>query len=166
MRRISEFSSVLRATWGRRRSSYMTTSVVTVSVSQMKTSDFTDCAQVRTGGAVAIHPPLNDARLLISLNKVTQNSFLNSLFSSDLHSERVSHRPSHPAEVLPMHCQREVPNIHNKLIPYPIISLPHLLSKPLRFRVCPFHRPACKIPFECALSSLCYSPIFLQMHKL
>ena len=53
-----------------------------------------------------------------------------------------------------MHCQKEVPNIHDKLIPYPILSLSRLLSKPLRFRAFLFHRPACKIPLECALPSL------------
>ena len=47
-------------------------------------------------------------------------------------SERVSHWC--PSAVLSMHCQRKVPNTHNKLIPYRILSLPHLLSKPVRFR--------------------------------
>ena len=44
----------------------------------------------RTGAAVAIQPPLNDARPAISPKKVTQNPFFHSPFSSDLNSERVA----------------------------------------------------------------------------
>ena len=133
MRRISEFSSVLRTTWGERRPLYMTTNVVTVP--QMETSEL-DWAER------AIPPPSGRRKTSHQPEGGYSESILEQSLIRRPNSEHVGHRPCCLSEVLPMHCQREVPDIHDKVIPYCILPLPHLLSKPPRFRACLFHRPA------------------------
>ena len=115
---------------------------------------------------MAIHPPLNDAIPAISPKKLTQSSFLNSPFSSDLKWELVSRHPWSASDVLPMHCQRKVSNIPNQLVPDRILSLPHLLSKPLCLLAGPLHRSVCEIPLECTLPSFDQFPVLLQVHEL